>query len=174
MHWQLAITSHYTHHRPGRLVKEHDWRVVDELQCNWQTLALTAGQVGRARVDGVQQTQVTQHLVHLRDKTARVTRLFTSRYHRPLPECASDHCSTLTTNVLQCLRYHTSNFSTWYYQKLTKLLLIVPFFSLITCVSSQMASPVNNWRILSQWSSKNYQLSVISMSTTRYTALVMR
>ena len=51
---------------PGGLVKEHDGRVVDQLQSNGQTLALTTGQFLSSRLLGLVQSQDVQDLVHLR------------------------------------------------------------------------------------------------------------
>lgn len=41
---------------PGGLIKEHDWRIVDELQSDGQPLPLTPRQVGGPRFCTVQQT----------------------------------------------------------------------------------------------------------------------
>ena len=50
---------------PGGLIKEHDGRVVDQLQGNGQTLALTTGQFLSSRLLGLVQSQDVQDLVHL-------------------------------------------------------------------------------------------------------------
>ena len=59
----------WRHDSPGWLVEEHDGRVVDEFKGDGQSLALTAGQVLRSSVLGLEQTQHSENLVDLPEKT---------------------------------------------------------------------------------------------------------
>lgn len=54
---------------PGGLIQKHDWRVVDQLQPDGESLALTSGEAVGTSICTSHQTKSHQDLVHLRCET---------------------------------------------------------------------------------------------------------
>ena len=50
---------------PGGFVEEHEWRIVDELQCDWQSFPLSSRQIPSPRLPRIHQTQRPKDLVDL-------------------------------------------------------------------------------------------------------------
>lgn len=57
---------------PCRFIKEHDWRIVDQLQGDGQPLPLTPRQAGRPGLGAVQETQCAQDLLDLMNTTRTI------------------------------------------------------------------------------------------------------
>lgn len=53
---------------PGGLIKEHDRRIVDQLERDGQSFTLTSGETAGACLSTFQETQSGQDLIHLRNK----------------------------------------------------------------------------------------------------------
>lgn len=57
---------------PGGLIKEHDRRIVDQLEGDGQSFTLTTRETAGARLSTFQKTKRSQDLVHLKRKQGRM------------------------------------------------------------------------------------------------------